>query len=282
MAKENAPRPLEHYSKLNSSTWYHQPASTLTLSPRDPNFILILGWMDASARNLSKYTANYELLYPSAHIVAITTSAINATLWSEATNVKRVKPVVEILCALPENTTLLVHLFSNGGAFTARVIARAYKEKMGKALPTSAMILDSSPGKATYEATVRAFAVSLPKNIVVRSLGKLLLRFLWCLYILGYMLRRRVELVEQTRRDLNDESLFDITAPRIYIYSVADNMVAWDLVEEHAEDAKKLGYKVTLEKYLKSGHCAHLLIDSERYGKAIQCLWDTALNVVSK
>jgi hypothetical protein len=47
---------------------------------------------------------------------------------------------------------------------------------MGRALPVTAVVMDSSPGRATYEATVRAFAVALPKNILVRLIGILVLR----------------------------------------------------------------------------------------------------------
>lgn len=196
------------------------------------------------------------------------------TMPSEAAKSKRVEPVLEILRGLSEGTKVLVHLFSNGGALTSARIATAYKKRTGRVLPMSALVLDSSPGRATYERTVRAFAVGLPKNWILRFLGTMMFRFVFGLYILSYWVLRRSDLVDEMRRTLNDKTIFDEDAPRMYIYSVADPMVDWRLVEEHSEQAKDLGYSIDLEKYLESGHCGHLIIDVDRYWKTIQRLWD--------
>lgn len=197
------------------------------------------------------------------------------TMRSEAAKSNRVQPVLEILCGIPERKKVLVHLFSNGGALTSARIAIAYKKKTGRTLPMSALVLDSSPGRATYGRTVRAFAVGLPKNWLLRFLGTVMFRFVFGIYILSYWVLRKSDLVDEMRRTLNYKTIFEEDAPRIYIYSVADPMVDWKLVEKHAEEAKILGYTVDLEKYLQSGHCGHLIVDANRYWKAIQRLWET-------
>ena len=153
------------------------------------------------------------------------------------------------------------------------IIARKYQEKMGKPLPTTAVILDSTPGKATYEATVRAFAVALPKSLVVKALGISILRIFYWLSRLYYFVMGEFDLVERVRLDLNTKSLVDVETPRLYIYSEADDMVAWQFVEEHIEEAKKQGYVVDREKFLESSHCGHLMIDEKRYWEAVQRLW---------
>ena len=237
--------------------------------------------MDARPRHIAKYTAGYEKLYPSARIVAITTTSFDAVFTTWAASHKRVEPVLEVLYALPPDARLLLHFFSNGGSFTSTMIARKYQETMGKRLPTTALVLDSTPGRATYEATVRAFAVALPKNPVIKAIGTLVLRLAFFLFRLAYFLNGlmvqegHLDLVERVRVDLNSMNLMDVNCPRLYIYSEADDMVAWQFVEEHVQEAEKLGYAVDTEKYMDSGHCGHLTMDPKRYWMAVQRLWST-------
>lgn len=231
--------------------------------------------MDAKPRHIAKYTAEYEKRYPSARILAITTSSIDAAFRTTTANLNRVQPALDILSTLPANAKLLVHFFSNGGAVTNTLIAKAYAERTGRPLPARVYIFDSTIGRASYEATVRAFSLGLPKNILAQLLGVLVLRVLLALYYLGNLLLGKEELVEAARRALNDKTLLDRDTPRLYIYSVADDMVAWQDVEEHARDAKKLGYTVYMEKYQDSGHAAHMLVDRERYWGAVDRLWHT-------
>jgi hypothetical protein len=232
--------------------------------------------MDATARHISKYTADYEKLYPSARILAITSTLTDLTFASEAAKFKRLAPILEILYALPPDAKLLVHFFSNTGALIMMTLLRTYREKLGSVLPVSAVVIDSSPGRANYEATIRALSVSLPKNVILRVIGGFLLRVFYWLYILRAVMSGRGEEVEQSRKVLNDNDFLTVSAPRVYIYSVADPMVDWHYVEEHAEEAERSGYKVEREKFLKSGHVAHLLTDEDRYWATVQRLWKTA------
>jgi hypothetical protein len=271
MSQFKVPPGLEHFSRLNHSIWNHQPTSRTPSN--DPDFVLIVGWMDAQPRHIAKYTAGYETLYPSAQILAITTSSYDAAFITTAANINRISPALEILYSVPPNTKLLLHFFSNGGGFTTMLLAKCYKEKMGKLLPVTATVFDSTPGRIKWPASVRAFAVGLPKNIILRTIGTLILHLLYPFYGFGYMLTGQEDLVEKTRRALNDKSLFDLDAPRMYIYSVADDMVDWRDVEEHGEEAMKLGYTVNREKYLASGHAGHLIEDPKRYWSIVQKLW---------
>jgi hypothetical protein len=273
MSSSQIPAQLAHFSRLNRSIWYHE--SALPSNTKEPDLILLVGWMEASPRHLSKYSAGYEDLYPAASIAVITTVATDTALSTDAMNAKRLKPVLEILYGLPEGSKVLLHMFSNGGAFTAGDIAVEYKKRKGMTLPIASMILDSSPGKGTFAATVRAFAVGLPKNPVLNFLGTTMLKVAWVLIVLGYFVQGRVDIVENTRRRLNDKTLFDVDTPRMYIYSVSDIMVDWKMVEEHAEEAKSLGYTVDCEKYLETKHCSHFLVDPEKYWKIVQRLWST-------
>jgi hypothetical protein len=263
---------MEHFTRLSPSIYLHDPTSKP--SPSEPELILLCGWMDASMRNLAKYTSGYRARYPGSRIIVVTTSATDAVVRTNNANRKRVAPVLDIIYALQPGAKFLLHYFSNGGSWTTTMLAKAYKEKTGRPLPATAMILDSTPGRATYEATIRAFAVGLQRsNILIRILGTLVLRILFGLYKLIYWIRRTPDMIDIVREDLNDKSVFDTNTPRLYVYSEGDPMVDWRFVEDHQVEAQTVGYAVSKEKYVESGHCMHLLLDEKRYWGAVTKLW---------
>ncbi|KAH6720274.1 hypothetical protein BKA61DRAFT_594551 [Leptodontidium sp. MPI-SDFR-AT-0119] len=269
------PVALEHFVRLSSSVFYHEPtASKPKLSP-SPDLVFITGWMDASPRNLAKYTAGYETLYPSARIIAITTTSIDAAFLSHSTNIKRIKPAMDILFTLPPSSEVLVHFFSVGGAWTTCLVAKTYRAKTGRPLPVTGMVLDSTPGRVKYASTIRAFAVALPKHPVLNALTSIGIRIMFFLYMFAYWISGKLDLIAQTRADLNDGRYFGVDAPRMYIYSEADDKVAWEYVEEHMDEARALGYVVEGNRWVDSTHCGHLLVDFERYWKCVTTLWES-------
>ncbi|PVH84793.1 hypothetical protein DL98DRAFT_512205 [Cadophora sp. DSE1049] len=268
---------LEHFVRLNPSVFYHEPTTSKSNSSTapDPDFIFLAGWMDASARNLAKYTAGYETLYPSARIIAITTTSIDAAFLPHSSNLKRIQPAIDILHTLPPESKVLVHFFSVGGAWTTCLVAKAYLAKTGRPLPVTAMVLDSTPGRVKYASTIRAFAVALPKHPILNALTNIGIRIMFFLYIFAYWVSGKLDLIAQTRADLNNKSCFATDAKRLYVYSEADDKVAWGFVEEHMEEARGLGYMVEGDRWVDSTHCGHLLVDAERYWRGIMRLWES-------
>ncbi|RDL40660.1 uncharacterized protein BP5553_00639 [Venustampulla echinocandica] len=279
MASAKVSTGLEHFSRLNQAVYFHQPPPTVPTANQEPDLILLLGWMGAKPRALAKYAAIYEKLYPSSRILIVTTDYLDVTIRTATANANRIRPVLEILYSLAEhaNAKLLLHFFSNGGGFTSMLIAQSFREKTGRALPVSAMVLDSCPGKASYEGTQRAFAIGMPKNVFLRVLGLFLVGIFLRLLKVYCTVLGKMNMIERLRKVLNDKALFDTAAPRTYIYSEGDDMVDWRDVDEHAEEATKKGYTVELEKYHDSGHAAHMVKDGERYWTIIQRLWNTVL-----
>ncbi|KAK0101439.1 hypothetical protein ONS95_006612 [Cadophora gregata] len=266
---------LEHFVRLNTSVFYHEPTTSKSGSSTspDPDLIFLAGWMDASPRTLAKYTAGYEKIYPSARIVAITTTSLDAAFLPLSSNLKRIQPAIDILSALPSGSKLLVHFFSVGGAWTTCLVAKAYHAKTGRQLPVTGMILDSTPGRVKYASTIRAFAVALPKNPILNALTNIGIRIMFFLYIFAYWISGKLDLIAQTRADLNHKAYFGTEAKRMYIYSDADDKVAWEFVEEHIEEARQKGYYAEGDRWVGSTHCGHLLVDPERYWKGVTGLW---------
>ncbi|XMA08066.1 hypothetical protein WAI453_000857 [Rhynchosporium graminicola] len=224
---------------------------------------------------LAKYTAKYETLYPSARILAIITTSIDAAFLPNSASLKRIKAAMDILYTLPPSTKVLVHFFSVGGAWSTCLVAKTYATKTGRPLPVTGMILDSTPGKVQYAATIRAFAVALPKNPILNALANIGIRIMFFMYIFAYWVSRKLDMIAQVRVDLNTKMYFDTDAPRMYIYSEADDKVHWEFVEEHMRDGKALGYTVQGDRWVDTMHCGHLLADSDRHWKSVTALWES-------
>lgn len=61
--------------------------------------------------------------------------------------------------------------------------------------------------------------------------------------------------------------------PRLYIYGPGDILISASDVEAHAEEAKKQGIDVRLERFNGSMHVAHMRADLDRYWGAVKDIW---------
>ncbi|CAD6499656.1 BgTH12-03764 [Blumeria graminis f. sp. triticale] len=271
----SAPFDLAKYQRLNRSIWYYVPEKQPSTPTGAPSVILLAGWMAATPRHISKYSAGYSALYPHARIIAITT-----TPWDMfpidciSGGVGRVQPILDILYGLQPYEKVLMHTMSNGGIMTSVYIARLFKEFTGRLLPISAIVLDSAPGKATWSASVKAFGVVIPNNFILIFLGYALIYFLFGIYCGIYKLFNMLDGVAEGRIEFNNPELFDVQTPRLYIYSESDPIVDWNDVEEHAHEAEETGYQVMYEKFTESGHAGHLMVDANRYWGTVRRMWE--------
>lgn len=62
-------------------------------------------------------------------------------------------------------------------------------------------------------------------------------------------------------------------APRLYVYSVSDRIVPFDLIEAHIDEATGKGLDVAVEKFETSAHVSHARKNPERYWGAVERLW---------
>ncbi|EPE32659.1 alpha/beta-Hydrolase [Glarea lozoyensis ATCC 20868] len=267
----NGPFP-RHFKHLSSSIYIHEPTSTQTSN--GPDLIIIAGWMDSSPRHLTKYIYGYEKLYAGARIIVIRTTGGDCAISTTSWNLKRISPVVEILAHLPSDARILLHTASMGGGYTSALIAKTYLQQTGKALPLKALVIDGSPGRASYKDTVAAFAAILPQFFLIRLIGLLFIKMIYGGYMLGYMILRKKNLIDAIRFDFNNPQVFRIETPRLYLFSDEDQMVRTKDIAEHAEEAEGLGYIVFREHFGRGKHCALLLEDEGRYWRGVERLWN--------
>lgn len=65
-------------------------------------------------------------------------------------------------------------------------------------------------------------------------------------------------------------------APRLYIYSVKDELVPYQAIERHAKEVKEVGsvVNVKLVRFDDTPHVAHARAHPERYWAEVKTIWD--------
>lgn len=58
------------------------------------------------------------------------------------------------------------------------------------------------------------------------------------------------------------------------MYSASDDMVLDSDVEDHAEEAEGRGWVVRRERFVGTGHAAHVRADPERYWGIVKEVWN--------
>ncbi|MCJ1253898.1 hypothetical protein MMC24_001712 [Lignoscripta atroalba] len=269
MAKTTAQAvdPLGSLTRLGPSVYLRDPSlstSSANNSVRGRRTIILCTWMGATSRNIATYVAGYVRLDPTARIILIRNSIPNMVYRAASVQQRDLRPVVEAICAEPDRP-LLVHLFSNAGAQQTCVLAAAYRAATGRLLPVQAMIFDSTPGQVTFSNIKAVMAYELPREWYWRLPGLAAVYVLLFVYWMVARIIGRLDIVSRSRNDLNDVRLIEKDAERCYIYAEADELVSWQDVEEHCDDAEARGWRTTREKFEGSAHVRHVKVDPERY-----------------
>ena len=262
-------RPLFDFNKIGYNTYILTPDS---YTPKEP-LILLLSWMGAAPKHIAKYTVTYRQLFPTARIVLIRNELADF-FRTEATYRKFLTPAVGVVKEhVSAGGQILVHSFSNGGGNQLVQFAKAWVQGEGTPLPMRAQAMDSAPGNGDWMRSHKAIATSLPPFWLWKLLGSLTIHlFLACLFVIDKVTGREPT-ITTLRRHLNDGTLFNKGAPRVYLYSNTDAMVGADEVELHADEAEAQGWKVSRVCFSQSAHTGHIREDAGRYWAAVQQAW---------
>ncbi|MCJ1282567.1 hypothetical protein MMC26_001891 [Xylographa opegraphella] len=278
MARNTSSILSSHFVRYNPSVFvYEAPASTTksdqaTTKLGHPDIVLLLSWSGANIKHVAKYIPAYIELYPAAQIILVTSAFTDFVFGSSASKKLQLEPVIQILTANPEARGL-VHLFSNGGSHKLWRLAKLYKATQGRLLPMNALVLDSAPGKATFERSAEALAYEMPQAWYLRLPGLALLYLFLFLFWAVVTVTGWTNTIDRVWEELNDPDLITVNATREYIYSKADRLVSWKDVEDHADEAEAKGYQVRKEMFENTGHVAHMRLERERYWSQISSLW---------
>ncbi|KAF9694306.1 hypothetical protein EKO04_007949 [Ascochyta lentis] len=279
------------FERIAPTIWDRIPSipSTPTEDILAPSLILLMTWTGAHGRHISKYTAEYSSMFPSSHIMVVTTSSADFVFRSSARKQQRLQPAIKYISNLQHIPCcnmggILLHVFSEGGSNKACELATAYQRTTGTRLPISALYLDSTPGHPRYLRLCSALAKSFPPIPVLKQLATVIatvmLGLVWILYRVFIGVENNP--VSRSRQQLLDPQLFDLRVPRCYLYSKKDALIAWQDVYEHAGESMEHSGAITEILFEESGHVEHARKEPNRYWDAVTTVWQQSQEGVSE
>ncbi|CAI6334378.1 unnamed protein product [Periconia digitata] len=263
--------PTPQFDPIGHNTTLYTPA---TYTPQSP-LILLFTWNAAALKHIQKYTNTYTTLFPTARILLIRCFTIDV-FRSSATSARNLQPALDVVRAhAQQGGEVLCHSFSNGGGTQIVEFARAWRDAYGETMPMRAQIVDSAPGKGDWGRSHAAIAASLPRRSVALSVvfGVAVHVLLFCVLVVDTLRWKENSMVIMCG-EMNCGTLFGRVAPRVYLYSKADEMVGWEEVEEHADEAAAKGWDVERVRFEKSAHAGHVREDADKYWGAVLRAWE--------
>jgi hypothetical protein len=257
--------------------------SESTMNLQDPELILLFTWTGAKPHHIAKYTAAYTKLFPSSPIMVITTSLKDFLHRSSPKKQLSLVPAILTILSSRLDANFLVHCFSEGGAHKAVQFTKAFLKSAGRPLPVSALCLDSARRTLDHAETAQACQWNTAdRRPILQTLTSLLAYTLapscWTTYPLtcdAFLEGPKHQYTfDKSRRALNDPRLWNVEAPRCYLFSHDDKLTDPRSVLEHARGAEKLGARVFLAPFEDPAPIKSLSTTAEIYWATVQRTWD--------
>lgn len=279
---------LPEFADIGPRTFLYTPQPVQESSNHDskfqpqPGLLIVCSWMYAQSRYIKKYTKAYQQRYPHTPILLLRQDGGDLFYRPVSAQMKNLAPAVSVIKDyLAKHTSqqpkILMHIFSNGGAYTACQFADAYRASTSDMLPISALILDSTPGLPSASRSHTAICEALPKSKVARTVGGVAV---WAYLGIGHFLDEAMgkeNITISLRRRLNDPNgaFMQGNLKRLYIYSQADALIPAADVEAHGMEAVALigEDRVQMEDFVRSRHVGHVMTDERRYWDLVDSLW---------
>lgn len=271
--------PLE---AIGQDIYYISRQSDPIISVKDcPRLILLCTWLGgATPHRIKKYLDGYSSLYPGSSLLLITARFLEMAALPFSVLHARLAPagniVIRYMEAETERPSILWHIFSHGGCNSAIQMALSLHDQRSDidlSKHVGLFVLDCCPGDASFENAYKAAAYSLPNAFPARIAGQTLL-YPTVAIITGLQNAGLMRSVKHLRAHLNDPAVLG-TARRLYLYSRADQVVRWEDVEAHIEDARtQKGLQAEGVAFDGSPHCALVRHHSDEYWKTIASYWE--------
>ncbi|OTB04617.1 hypothetical protein M426DRAFT_22756 [Hypoxylon sp. CI-4A] len=274
--------------QLSPSVYFYEPETIVEQHPSDPRvpkLVLVASWMDAQDKHIANYTIRYQTIYPNSRILLIKFNPKESIFTlSPQRNVEPgvvyLRSLIDsgVLSASPTQPEILVHVFSNGGSSTMRLLYQAFQSRTGHPFPLHTAVYDSCPGLYAFKSIFSAFIVGFPQGIARLIATPFITAFIVCLWTWHNPLKiiGGEDPLLKNSKILNDLDLVKQTN-RSYIYGKADVMVDWKDVEKHADQAAAKGLAVRREVFGRSPHVTHVKLDGNRYWRIVKETWEAAI-----
>lgn len=241
--------------------------------------VVLATWLGgASAGRIAVYCRGYQAAYPEASILLLRTVLSDITMKTFSALQAQLEPARNFLLSvfppgiLQTEGGALLHMFSHGGCNTAlqlNCLLRGSTQDRPFPIPLIGVVLDSCPGSSGFVKAYSGAVYSLPA--VQIPCFKLLGRA--CIFpVIGTISLLQawgmLSSVEDLRQELNDLNTFG-PAPRLYLHSKGDRLVAAEDVASHAAEIGAI-LPVTRELWEVAEHVALPLENSKRYWSAVR------------
>lgn len=281
MASEAEQTDLALVSPIGDGLYLYEPPAAAAAGP-DPALIILSTWLGgASSRRLSKYIEGYHKLFPGSALLLVTTKLADITILPFSALAARLQPAREAIRRITESHSItrsvLLHVFSHGGSNTALQLMHSFRRDTTSSFDLSdrlyGVVFDCCPGDGDFGRAYKAATASLPSAWLPNTVGKVLL----VPFIGSIMFIQSLGVgssLTDLRQELNNPDMFGPAARRLYLYAEGDQVVQWQDVESHLEEAKSISdHPVTGIKFSGSAHCAIIRSHPDQYWAAIDDFW---------
>ncbi|XP_018336553.1 transmembrane protein 53 isoform X1 [Agrilus planipennis] len=238
--------------------------------------ILLFGWAGCEDKYLSKYSQIYE---EKGLITIRYTAPIKCLFWKRYRMIAIADKILKLLLDLNfESHPVIVHCFSNGGAFLYHNFSLA-SEKSTQQIQIKGVIFDSAPGKRRILSLYKAISAILGGNIFYNfSISVFMTMFLSVIWM--YEVCKNWIFPSDTYQSHLWENLLQEKNmwPQHFIYSKADNLIPYEDIEYFAEYRKNKGVEVSTLCFEKSPHVKHYSCHREEYVNSVCSFINKCLN----
>ncbi|XP_056639915.1 transmembrane protein 53-A isoform X1 [Diorhabda sublineata] len=238
--------------------------------------ILLFGWAGCQ----DKYLAKYSQIYEEKGLITLRyTAPIKCLFLRRYQMISIGEKLVKLLHELNFDThPIIVHCFSNGGAFLYQNFSLAL-EKAPKELPIKGVIFDSAPGRRRVLSLFRAISAIIGGNTFynfsVSLIMTMFLSMIWLYEVISNTIYPRPTFQSNPLENLKNEKN---KWPQCFIYSKNDNLIPYKDIEYFANYRRNLGVDVTSVCYEKSLHVKHLAENRNSYVKTVYNFINKCLN----
>ncbi|RMZ76351.1 hypothetical protein DV738_g5026, partial [Chaetothyriales sp. CBS 135597] len=253
-------------------------------------------------KHIVKYLAWYLRIYPSSHILLLQSDSASLLWKPNAWQAPVFDPATKTKAKTKNG--ILLHVFSNGGCYTAVQLAEFYSVHQQRAsattttaadaetttattttsppqeLPIRAFILDSSPGApGDSEGAIKALNASLTWWLAGQTLAYLAVGTTFALTATGLFQPAVAKAWARLKDAQQAPAVVNVRIARTYLFSDADQMIRARDVKLHARLKE---YLVRCEEFTGTPHVNHMASDPERYWRVVKETWAASALLVGE
>ncbi|XP_050503831.1 transmembrane protein 53-A isoform X2 [Diabrotica virgifera virgifera] len=222
---------LEYYIKFpNPNFNYNQNGDhdfVFIVNEEKIPVILLFGWAGCQ----DKYLAKYSQIYEEKGLITLRyTAPIKCLFLRRYQMISIGEKLVKLLFDLNfDNHPIIIHCFSNGGAFLYQNFSLAL-EKCPKQLPIKGVIFDSAPGRRRILSLFRAISAIIGGNKIynfsVSFIMTMFLSMIWLYEVISNTIYPRPSFQSNPLENLKNEKH---RWPQCFIYSKKDDLIYYKI-----------------------------------------------------